>query len=267
MAGQTAGSFHQSLAQRLCFARRVSGMSQRDLAAAIGSTLAQVRRYEAGESVISAATMLRIAVALDAPLGWLYGIDDGDHWPDTLLATIVQDPEMPALVGSFARITDVEARQRLLGMAQQLGGHERRPSKASGAPKAPGRRGRRAMLVDDASDVLVVVGAFLSSGGYDVLRVGGAQAALEHLRDGERVDVLVTDYVMPGMDGLELLRQATALRPGLACVMITAYAGGFGLAGGEIPGTVMLAKPFARAELLKAVETVCNRAEAGPDQG
>jgi transcriptional regulator with XRE-family HTH domain len=125
MAGHADGAFRRSLADRVRFARRLGGMSQHQLAAAIGASAAQVRRYETAAAAISAATLLRIAVALDVPLGWLYGIDDGDHWPDTLLAALFRDPQMPALVNAFSRIADDESRRLVLVMADGLGTRSR----------------------------------------------------------------------------------------------------------------------------------------------
>ena len=262
-----------SLADRVRFARRIAGISQRDLAAAIGSRVSQVRRYESGAATISAPALLRIAVALDVPLAWLYGVDDSDHWPDTLLTAVFQDPQVPALVSAFARITDDEARRRVLAMADELGADEVRieaspqapapPSPIAASGGAPGEARKRALLVDDAPDVLLVVGAFLRSGGYDVVRVHGAEEALDLLRHGEPLDVLVTDYAMPDMNGLELMRRATALRPRLPAVVITGFAADLAIAEGQPPGVVVLAKPFARADLLDAVKTVCARVVVG----
>lgn len=271
MTGRTAGPFDRSLADRVRFARRVAGMSQHDLAAAIGSRVSQVRRYETGMASISAATLLRIAVALDAPLGWLYGVEDADHWPDTLLASLLHDEDMPALVNAFAGIADSEARQMVLSMARGLNA----AGTAAAAPPdlspparpvcrpMPAGPGRRALLVDDAPDVLVVVGAFLRSGGFEVVHAGGAEAALETIRRDAPLDVLVTDYAMPDISGLELVRLAKELRPGLAAVVITAFAADLALDARRLPGVMVLAKPFARTDLLNAVHIVCGSVEAG----
>ncbi len=267
MAGRISGPFDRSLADRVRFARRIAGMSQRDLATAIGSRVPQVRRYETGTTSISAATLLRIAVALDAPLGWLYGVDDSDHWPDTLLASVLQDKQMPALVSAFARIDDADARNLVLTMVQGLVNRSQpRPQIPAFPPPAaplPDGRRKRALLVDDAPDVLVVVGAFLRTGGFDVVRAHGPEAALDIIRRDEPLDVLVTDYEMPGMSGLELVRRATDVRPGLPALVITAFAAEMALAAGRMPGVLTLAKPFARTDLLNAVSAVCAGAEAG----
>ncbi len=120
MAGNADGAFRRTLADRVRFARRIGGMSQHQLAAAIGASVARVRRYETGASSLSAVTLLRIAVALDVPLGWLYGIDDGDHWPDTALAVLLRDRQMPDLLTAFSRIADEESRRLVLAVANGL---------------------------------------------------------------------------------------------------------------------------------------------------
>ena len=271
-AGDSAGPLYRSLADRLRFARRIAGMTQRDLAAAIGVRGTQVGRYETGAAAISAATLLRMAVVLDVPVGWLYGVEDSDNWPDTLLAELFRDPQMPALVSSFRAIPDDRSRRLVLDLAGGLAARaprrmaEKRSTDATPPPPVPvpadGPR-PHALLVDDAPDVLVVVGAFLRSGGFDVTRAPGAGEALEILGGDAPVDVLVTDYAMPDMSGLELVRRAGQLRPGLGAVMITVFAADLAVKVGQRPGLVILSKPFARGDLLNAVRAVLAPAAAG----
>jgi len=271
-AGDSAGPLYRSLADRSRFARRIVGMTQRDLAAAIGVRGTQVGRYETGAAAISAATLLRMAVVLDVPVGWLYGVEDSDNWPDTLLAELFRDPQMPALVSSFRAIPDDRSRRLVLDLAGGLAARaprrmaEKRSTDAAPPPPVPvpadGPR-PHALLVDDAPDVLVVVGAFLRSGGFDVTRAPGAGEALEILGGDAPVDVLVTDYAMPDMSGLELVRRAGQLRPGLGAVMITVFAADLAVKVGQRPGLVILSKPFARGDLLNAVRAVLAPAAAG----
>ena len=148
----------------------------------------------------------------------------------------------------------------VLGLADGLASRATPP--APPPPPSPEHLSRRALLVDDAPDVLVVIGAFLRSGGFDVLRAHDAEAALGILRGDEKLDVLVTDYAMPDMSGLELVALAGDLRPGLATVVITAFAADLARNAGRLPEMVVLAKPFARADLLAAVNRACAGAEA-----
>jgi CheY-like chemotaxis protein/transcriptional regulator with XRE-family HTH domain len=232
-------------------------MTQRELGAAIGSGAAEIRQYEAGLSAISAATMLRFAVALDVPLAWLYGVDDRDHWPSTDLAALLDDPELPALIAAYRRLLDDESRRLVGAMAKRL-------AAARASVPAPFLAGAPAvrpsvLVVDDAPDALVLVGAFLRSGGYDMLEAADPDAALTLLAGGAAPDVLVTDYMMPGMNGLELVRRANGLRPGLPAVMMTGFAADL-LFATPFRQVAMLAKPFNRAALLAAVEAARTRA-------
>ena len=110
---------------------------------------------------------------------------------------------------------------------------------------------------DDAvqRDVIVDI---LTTAGYAVAGAASAQEAIEAI--GKRTfELLVTDMRMPGMDGLELLRQAKRLRPGMEVVVMTAYATVETAVSAMKEGAVdYLAKPFDKDELLlvvaKAVE-------------
>jgi CheY-like chemotaxis protein/DNA-binding XRE family transcriptional regulator len=251
------GPLHQTLGGRLRLARRVAGMTQRELGATIGSGAAEIRQYEAGSSAISAATMLRFAVALDVPLAWLYGVDERDHWPSTDLAALLDDPELPALIAAYRRLLDDESRRLVGAMAKRLAA-ARASVPAPLLAAAPAAR-PSVLVVDDAPDALVLVGAFLRSGGYDMLEAADPDAALALLAGGAAPDVLVTDYMMPGMNGLELVRRANGLRPGLPAVMMTGFAADL-LFATPFRQVAMLAKPFNRAALLAAVEAARTRA-------
>ncbi|MCC6777407.1 MAG: PAS domain-containing protein [Hyphomicrobiales bacterium] len=111
------------------------------------------------------------------------------------------------------------------------------------------------LVVDDQSAVRATAVAHLVSLGYEVLEADGASAALELLLTGRRVDLLLTDIVMPGeMDGLELAKQAKAARPALRVVYISGYPGEDYLNGAGIEAAEkLLAKPFRRRELADTV--------------
>ncbi|MBN8890680.1 MAG: hypothetical protein BGP12_17830 [Rhodospirillales bacterium 70-18] len=122
------------------------------------------------------------------------------------------------------------------------------------APPAIRLRGAgRVLLVDDTPDVLLTIGAFVESAGYDVTRADGGEQALALLAAGERFDALVTDYAMPGLNGAALIRAALPLQPGLATLIITGFAEIDGL--DTLPPTVRtLRKPFRREDLLRQLK-------------
>ncbi|MBI0538652.1 response regulator [Roseomonas sp. KE2513] len=65
----------------------------------------------------------------------------------------------------------------------------------------------------------------LEERGYHVLQAGSGPAALALLEGGEAVDLLVSDFSMPGMDGVALIREAQRRRPRLPAILLTGYAG------------------------------------------
>jgi PAS domain S-box-containing protein len=125
---------------------------------------------------------------------------------------------------------------------------------ASRAPQAAA--GSAALLLgDDADDVLVTTGAFLEKAGYIVVRARMADSALALLRQAERCDVLVTDYAMPGTNGVDLIAAARRVVPGLPAIVITGFAA-VERTRELPPGTVVLQKPFQRSDLLAALDYV-----------
>ncbi len=85
-------------------------------------------------------------------------------------------------------------------------------------PHAAGRAERPAsiLLVDDDSAVREVTASALRGLGHTVVEAGGGPAALDLLnRPGQRIDLLVVDFAMPGMNGVEVARGAQTARPGL----------------------------------------------------
>jgi PAS domain S-box-containing protein len=125
------------------------------------------------------------------------------------------------------------------------------------APAAPASG--RILLVDDSTDVLVTVGAFLEKAGFVVTRAEHGDRALAILGRDRRFDALVSDYAMPGLNGLDLVMRARSLSPGLPALIITGYAA---LGDAETEGTAVLHKPFQRHELLAALARVMRRETA-----
>jgi CheY-like chemotaxis protein len=110
--------------------------------------------------------------------------------------------------------------------------------------------GARVLLVDDEAMVRAGVADMLTQAGYHVTEAASGGQALDLLGGGLAVDILVTDYAMPGMTGAELGASMSQLRPGMPVLMITGYAS---LGDQEAAGLPRLAKPFRQEELAAAV--------------
>ena len=109
------------------------------------------------------------------------------------------------------------------------------------------------LLCDDDDDVRRFIGEFLDSAGYTIHEASGPEAALGILEQSAEIDLLIVDYAMPGMNGLETIRQARQRRPGLRPLLITGYAEAV---GGGIVGIPLLRKPFAPSELARVVAEI-----------
>lgn len=81
----------------------------------------------------------------------------------------------------------------------------------------------RILLVDDDPLVLEAIAGLLADFGYEVMPVEDGPSALGLFDSGEPVDLLVTDLTMPGMDGVAVIREMQRRRPGLPCVLLTAF--------------------------------------------
>src|SRR5690348_17096578 len=109
------------------------------------------------------------------------------------------------------------------------------------------------LLVDDERIVLTFLETVLKSAGYRVYTACDAEHALELLQSPAQIDALITDVVMPGIDGFELAAIARLLRPRLPVVCICAWPGNPQIRGKDV--FPMLAKPFTPGELLATVES------------
>ena len=78
------------------------------------------------------------------------------------------------------------------------------------------------LLVEDERVLADAVAAYLGRHGFDAVIAGSGEAALEHLAAGD-VDLVVLDYRLPGMDGLEALPKIKQAAPGAEVVMLTAH--------------------------------------------
>ncbi len=86
--------------------------------------------------------------------------------------------------------------------------------------RAPARQ-PRVMLVDDDDAVRSTLAKSLQDAGFTVVSAGSAESALEEMRLGLEIDVLITDLSMPGMNGWDFVRELRSQRPLVPSVMLT----------------------------------------------
>ena len=121
----------------------------------------------------------------------------------------------------------------------------------------------RILLVDDEADVLVTVGAFLRKAGYVVTKVTNGEDAVAKLLTGERFDLMITDYAMPGANGFDILQRAHEIDVTMPGLIISGYY----VAGARDlhDEAMILRKPFGRAELIERVDALLATTRARPD--
>ncbi|OHC91257.1 MAG: hybrid sensor histidine kinase/response regulator [Sphingomonadales bacterium GWF1_63_6] len=118
-------------------------------------------------------------------------------------------------------------------------------------PRAPMARGT-ALLVDDEDLVRMSTADMLNDLGYDVVEAGSAEEALQLIEGGVVPAILVTDHLMPGMNGEELARSLRTRLPEIPVLIVSGYAEAEGIA----PDLPRLTKPFRNAELADRLERI-----------
>jgi signal transduction histidine kinase/CheY-like chemotaxis protein len=110
----------------------------------------------------------------------------------------------------------------------------------------PARRHATLLFVDDDFLIRLSTVSLLEDLGHAVIAASSGAEALALLRDGKKIDLLITDYAMPGMTGLQLAEAARALRPTLPILLATGYADLLVRPSFDLP---RLSKPYHQREL------------------
>ncbi len=120
-----------------------------------------------------------------------------------------------------------------------------------------GHRPVHVLLAEDEELVREFIVAALQRSGHTVIAVPSGEAALEYLADpAAPVAILITDVVMPGIGGPELLQRAWEARPNLPSILMSGYTAG-ALEGRPTPlGAVLLEKPFTADQLESTIAAV-----------
>jgi CheY-like chemotaxis protein len=128
---------------------------------------------------------------------------------------------------------------------------------------AEGELSETILVVEDDEDLRVYISDVLRDLNYRVLSARSAQAALTILlQDDSKVDLLLTDVVMPGINGRELGRRAHQIRPGLKILYMTGYSRNAVVHQGRLDeGVNLLEKPISQAKLALKVREILDQFE------
>jgi len=138
-----------------------------------------------------------------------------------------------------------------LPRVQQAAEHTGAPHVTGEIPKGT----ETVLLTEDEQDVREIAREFLESGGYRVIEAkDGAEAVQIAAQNDGRIQLLVTDMVMPGMTGQELAVRLRSEHPGLCVIFMSGYSENAAMELANADPTVrLLTKPFSRATILRAV--------------
>ena len=127
----------------------------------------------------------------------------------------------------------------------------------SSAPSPLAGADETVLVVEDEASVRNLVVDVLADLGYRALEAADGPAGLRILEGSDRVDLLVTDVGLPGLNGRQLAEQARVLRPGLGVLFMTGYAedATFGDSHRD-PSLQMLTKPFAIDDLAARIRAM-----------
>lgn len=113
----------------------------------------------------------------------------------------------------------------------------------------------RILLAEDDDAMRQYLARALERAGYDVVSVDRGTAALP-LLETDRYDLLLTDIVMPEMDGIELAQHAARVAPDMRVMFITGFAAVTLKAGKAVPQAKVLSKPFHLRDLVLEVDRI-----------
>ena len=124
-----------------------------------------------------------------------------------------------------------------------------------------GEQGEVILIVEDDHDLRSYLSEVLRSLGYHVLAAPHAKAAIPILEQvSTRIDLLLTDVVMPGMNGRELARRAQGIRPSLRVLYMTGYSRNAVVHHGRLEeGVQLLQKPITQTHLATRVRDLLDQ--------
>ena len=124
------------------------------------------------------------------------------------------------------------------------------PAIASPVVEVDAAQRARVLLVDDDVLIAMVTTGMLEDLGHEVIEANSGDAALAALRAGQDVDLMITDFAMPGMNGAQLAEAARRLRPDLPILLATGYAE---MPNGSTIELPRLGKPYSQQDLAREI--------------
>jgi two-component system cell cycle response regulator CpdR len=120
----------------------------------------------------------------------------------------------------------------------------------------------RILLAEDDDVMRQYLLRALERSGYAVTAVDRGTAGMRLIESGERFDLLLTDIVMPEMDGIELAQKSSIIAPEMRVMFITGFSAVTLKAGQALPNARVLSKPFHLRDLVLEIDRVFAQSSA-----
>lgn len=121
---------------------------------------------------------------------------------------------------------------------------------------APLGSGEIVLVVEDEAVVRSLIVEVLDELGYRALQAADAQEAIPLLESDQRIDLMISDVGLPGMNGRQLADFARLSRPNLKVLFATGYAEGSNVSGYLAPNMEIITKPFAIEALASKIKEI-----------
>jgi len=135
-------------------------------------------------------------------------------------------------------------------------------AEAPSADRRVGGAGETVLVVEDEAALREVTRRILARNGYHVMVAAGGQEAIDISARDDQIDMLLTDVVMPQIQGKEVAERIRARHPGIRVLFMSGYTQGLLDAQGVLePGIRLIEKPFSEAALLTKIRTILSAQE------
>jgi CheY-like chemotaxis protein len=121
---------------------------------------------------------------------------------------------------------------------------------------------KKILMVDDEADVLKVFGKIIRSWGYEVIAAASGKEAVE-IAKNQNVDIVILDYLMPGMDGITTLKEMRKINKEIPAIMFSACSDAEIIKSTEKFGIILIPKlsryQDTQATLKVIIQTICEK--------
>ena len=112
-------------------------------------------------------------------------------------------------------------------------------------------------MVDDEESIRIPAARILALKDFEVIQAPNAEEALKIMKNKPFLQLLITDMVMPGIDGEHLIKETKKLYPDLPCLLMSGYSASFeDHTSDKVKDFYFIAKPFTLADLLTKVKEI-----------